>query len=114
MKILNSTTRDTESPIQKTPVSDLPTITQLKDESLIHIVDFIKGNSTTKYYQSSSMTCGTLKQKLYEAVNNTLKTGYWDTHLAKCTSHTGNATFNEILAYLLEIMFYQSRILEPI
>lgn len=79
MKIINKTYRDVregESPIQKTPISELQTATDLPYGSLIHIV---KRNSEGNY-ESQKMTTDTFKQKIYDAVQNTLKTRYWDTH----------------------------------
>jgi hypothetical protein len=82
MKIINKTYRDvgsSEYPIQKTPISELQTATDLPYGSLIHIVKKID----EKNYESQKMTTDTFKQKIYDAVQNTLKTSYWDTHELK-------------------------------
>ena len=77
MKIINSTYRDTSTTIQKTPVSQLDRITDLPEGSLIHIVTKVGNN---ELYESKSMGTDDFKQKIYESVQNTLKTAYWDTH----------------------------------
>jgi hypothetical protein len=82
MKIINKTYRDVgegESPIQKTPITELQTATDLTYGSLIHIVT---KNADDKY-ESQKMTTDTFKQKIYDAVQNTFKTSYWDTHELK-------------------------------
>lgn len=78
MKIVNRTYRDitaSESTIQKTPISDLVSTTSLPDGSLMHIA--VKEGSS---YESRKITTDYFKQKIYESVQNTLKTKYWDTH----------------------------------
>ena len=85
MKIMNATPRivGLDEVIQKTPISDLPNTANLIDESLIHIVEYIEGQGTGAVYDSKKMTIGQLKQKMYESVQNTLKTSYLDTHCKK-------------------------------
>ena len=86
MKIINKTYQDVragESPIQKTPISELQTATDLPYGSLIHIVKKIDEMN----YESQKMTTDDFKQKMYDAVQNTLKTSYWDTHEKGETTH---------------------------
>ena len=88
MKIINKTYQDVgegESPIQKTPITELQTTTDLPYGSLIHIVKKISDDK----YESQKMTTDTFKQKIYDAVQNTLKTSYWDTHEKGETTHIG-------------------------
>lgn len=78
MKIVNQIYRDndpTESNIQKTPISALDETFQLPEGSLIHIVTNNNGN-----YESKKMTTDWFKQRIYDSVQNTFKTKYWDTH----------------------------------
>lgn len=94
MKIINKTYRDVgegESPIQKTPITELSEATSLSQGSLIHIVSKIGGT-----YESQRMTTDTFKQKIYDSVQNTLKTSYWDTHEDKTeTEHIGYEVGNQ-------------------
>jgi hypothetical protein len=91
MKIINKTRSDItseESSIQKTPISELEETSALPDGSLIHIVvneTGIRGNAPS--YTSKKMRVETFKQKIYDSVQNTLKTGYWDTHESESTEH---------------------------
>ena len=91
MKIINKTRSDItseESSIQKTPISALEETSALPDGSLIHIVvneTAIRGNAPS--YTSKRMLVETFKQKIYDSVQNTLKTGYWDTHESESTKH---------------------------
>ena len=91
MKIINKTRSDIaneESSIQKTPISDLEETSALPDGSLIHIVvneTAIRGDEPS--YTSKKMLVETFKQKIYDSVQNTLKTGYWDTHEKGETTH---------------------------
>ena len=89
MKILNTTYRDIREnealSIQKTPISQLDETSDLPEGSLIHVVLF-SGNDL---YESKKMTTDAFKQKMYESVQNTLKTSYWDTHEKGLAKHTG-------------------------
>ena len=88
MKIVNKTYQDVregESTIQKTPVTNLPDATELPYGSLIHVVTRLENGN----YESKKMTTDTFKQKIYDAVQNTLKTSYWDTHEKGETKHIG-------------------------
>ena len=86
MKIMNNTYRDVrenESTIEKTPVSDLSETTELPVGSIIHVVTKdINGN-----YESKKMTTDWFKQKIYDSVQNTFKTSYWDTHESGSNKH---------------------------
>ena len=82
MKIINKTyqnVREGESTIQKTPITNLPDATELPYGSLIHVVTNL-GNGN---YESRKMTTDTFKQKIYDSIQNTFKTSYWDTHELK-------------------------------
>lgn len=48
----------------------------MKDESLIHIAQYVDDGK----YTSNHIEVGVFKKKVYESVNNTLRTEYWDTH----------------------------------
>ena len=88
MKILNQTTRDSYSTIQKTPVSSLQPTTELDEDSLIHIVQKVPGTTPSKF-ESMKMDIKTFQNKMYEAIQNTFKTEYWDTHCDKTkATHT--------------------------
>lgn len=79
MKIVNKTYRDVsprEAPIQKTPITGLAETSELPDGSLIHIVT----NDGAGNFESKKMTVDAFKQKIYDSVQNTFKTKYWDTH----------------------------------
>ena len=66
MKILNQTTRESYSSIQKTPVSEFQETSELDPESFIHIVQIIRGTtSATKKYESMKMEIGTFQDKMY-------------------------------------------------
>lgn len=84
MKILNQTYRSvesTESSFVTTKVSELSPTPELKPESLIHIVQYSEGTSNPAKYESMKMRVQDFEAKVYEAVQNTFKTAYWDTHL---------------------------------
>lgn len=108
MKIMNSNTRgieENEVYIQKTPISDLSPTSELKPKSLIHIVQYT--DIIGKPYQSMKMEIGTFEQKIYEAVQNTLKTSYWDTHEKKSDKHDlveegcpDGMSFKDLVEYL--------------
>ena len=86
MKIVNKTYQDVregESTIQKTPVTNLPDATELPYGSLIHIVTRLENGN----YESKKMTTDVFKQKIYDAVQNTFKTSYWDTHEVESKKH---------------------------
>ena len=116
MKIIDQTTRESYSSIQKTPVSELQPTSELAPDSLIHIVQSIPetGGGTNKY-ESMKMKICDFQNKMYESVQNTLKTEYWDTHCGeKETTHTENVetdpkssfpkgtSFKELIDYLGE------------
>ena len=116
MKILNTSYRDvvaTEDALQKTPVSELQLTTELIENSLIHIVQYISGDASknTAKYESMKMRVQDFEQKIYEAVQNTFNTSYWGTHsVAWKTSHADStetlptalaeASFEKMIAYL--------------
>lgn len=80
MKILNRTYRDitgNEPSFQKTTITDLPETWELLENSLMHVVVKVGENDN---YESMRISTDTFKQKIYEAVQNTFKTVYWDTH----------------------------------
>ena len=83
MKILNQTTRDVlenELPILKTPISELTLTSELRDESLIHLVQYVSGDYPNELYESMKMKVGAFKEKVYQSVQNTLHQEYWDLH----------------------------------
>ena len=86
MKILNREYRDITSgeSLLKTPVSELDETSNLFDKSLIHIIECRNENDDSPTYDSKKMLLGDFKQKVYEAVQNTFKTSYWDTHCRDC------------------------------
>ena len=86
MKIINKTyqnVREGESTIQKTPITNLPDATELPYGSLIHVVTKLG----TGNYESRKMTTDDFKQKIYDSIQNTFKTSYWDTHEKSQTQH---------------------------
>lgn len=101
MKILNHTYRDvsaTENVILKTPVSELQPTTELNDNSLLHIAQCLSDDSAlVKQYESMKITASDFKQKVYEAVQNTFKTEYWDTHCrdGENKPETNHETYDE-------------------
>lgn len=111
MKILNTTYREVtdEEFERKTPVSGLQLTRELYDDSLMHVIQHIEGAGDDAKYESMKFRVGDFKQKLYEAVQNTFKTAYCDTH---CNG--GSAThdmdedapegtsFKELVEYLKE------------
>ena len=97
MKILNQTYREvesSESAILKTPVSELEQTSELIPRSLIHIVQFEKEVDGKSEYQSMKMEVSTFSNKVYEAVQNTLKESYFQTHCVE-DSETGNISHPE-------------------
>ena len=109
MKIVNNTYRDIlprEAPIEKTPISELDETTALPEGSLIHIVT----NDGAGNYESKKMTTDWFKQKIYDSVQNTLKTRYWDTHEKNSSEHDQaeaigferpeGTSFGDLIAYL--------------
>ena len=79
MKIINKQyqdVRDGDTPIQTTPITGLLETTELPTGSLMHIVT----NQGDSNYESRKMTTDNFKQKIYEAVQNTFKISYWNTH----------------------------------
>lgn len=110
MKILNQTYRDLEvSPtIESTMVSELPETFELKDDSVIHVADFAKVlDNGSMEYNSMKVSVKTFKQKMYESVQNTLKTGYWDTHCSPSSTEHDNdsevvpgSSFKAMMEYL--------------
>ena len=66
MKILNQTTRESYSSIQKTPVSELKPTVELDPDSLIHIVQIIRNtDSDVEKYESMKMKIGDFQNKVY-------------------------------------------------
>ena len=113
MKILNQTTRATSSSIQRTRISDLTETTELDEKSIIHIAQKTPGGGEN--YESMKMTVGEFQKKMYQSVQNTLKTEYWDTHCDPTeTTHTEDVetdinaefpkgtSFKELIDYLGE------------
>ena len=114
MKILNHIKRDetgqTEADetmsMEVTPVSKLNQTTSLNDKSLIHVVEYCENAQ----YESKKMLLSDFKEKVYQSVQNTLKTKYWDTHCSvdeTSASHNKDvdneppgSSFKEIVAYL--------------
>lgn len=91
MKILNQTYREVTSDeyFNKTPVSNLQSTSELFKESLIHVVQYNQGANTEHQYESMKITVADFEQKVYEAIQNTFKTAYWDTHTqSNKTTHT--------------------------
>ena len=83
MKILNHTYRgveSTESTLLKTPISELDETTELVPKSLIHIVQYEGDSNGSPTYQSKKMKISDFENKVYEAVQNTLKEAYFETH----------------------------------
>lgn len=82
MKILNTSYRElaANEVINKTSITNLQTTSELFGESYLHIVQCLNGEGTDAKYESMKITVGDFEQKVYEAVQNTLKTAYWDTH----------------------------------
>ena len=100
MKILNQTYRDVQEEVRnKTPVSELQFTSELIDESLLHIVQYSSEHSTSEHnaYESMKITLGDFKQKIYESVQDTFKTKYWDTHNgASDTDHENASEYEDI------------------
>ena len=100
MKILNSPNYreipEDEEIGQKTAVSELPLTSELRDKSLIHIVQFIQDDK----YESQRMEINTFESKIYEAVQNTFKTRYSETHIHDETNEPSGTSFKEMLDYL--------------
>lgn len=109
MKILNKTHREVfanEIAIAKTPITELSLTNELPIGSYIHIVTK-NGNN----FESKKMTTDVFKQKIYDSVQNTFKTSYWDTHEKGETGHVlpeeevkgerpEGTSFKELLNYL--------------
>lgn len=102
MKILNSPNYreipEDEDVEQKTAVSELPLTSELRDKSLIHIVQFIQDDK----YESQRMEINTFAGKIYEAVQNTFKTRYSETHSHDGTNEPAGTSFKEMLDYLAD------------
>lgn len=82
MKILNNKYRDIaggENTIIKTPITELLSTYNLAEGSFIHVVE----HDGQGHYESKKITVDDFKQKIYDSVQNTLKTSYWDTHELK-------------------------------
>lgn len=79
MKILNTLYPRNSDEIQMTPVSELPRVNSIEEESLLHIAQFINPGQ----YSAVSLTMKTFEQKVFEAVNNYFKVSYWHTHIPK-------------------------------
>ena len=109
MKTINQT-KGTPISHALTTVTDLRETTELTEDSLLHIVHCEGGGK----YESMKMTVDNFKQKIYEAVQNTFKTEYWDTHEKGSSTHGNDETedgtvsrpvgssFKEMLEYLDE------------
>ena len=98
MKILNQTYRGVlqeEYPIEKTPVSDLTEATEINPGSLIHLVQIIDEDRATPRYESMKVRMDVFQNKVYEAVQNTFKTAYWDTHLDPTEGASKKHEYNE-------------------
>lgn len=98
MKILNQTYRDVlqeEYPIEKTPISDLTEATEIKDRSLIHLVQIIDEDRAEPRYESMKVRMDRFQNKVYNAVQNTLKTAYWNTHLDPAEGGSKKHNFDE-------------------
>ena len=95
MKILNQTTRDTELPFETTPVTGLEKMDDLPPSSLMHIVryDDIAGG-----YESRKMLVSSFQNKMYQAIQNTFKTEYIDTHAHG--DDTSVSSFPSMVQYL--------------
>ena len=91
MKILNQNITDQNFSIEVTKVSKLPELCELYDDSLLHVVDMGRESKKLKY--------GTFKQKVYEAVQNTFKTEYIDTHNHSDVDAEG-WSFKDMVKYL--------------
>ena len=120
MKILNSTTRDTTIPVNTTKISALNETQEFDEDnkSLIHIVKYGGGEGENAQYESMKMEMNVFINKVYQAIQNTFKTAYWDTHLHENNIdgiHLGegietiefndtikNASFDEMLKYIGE------------
>lgn len=77
MKILNREYRNIQNEVlNKTPISELDLTSEFDDKSYLHLVQFVEEGK----YTSMRIRGDTFKQKVYEAVQNTFKTEYWDTH----------------------------------
>jgi hypothetical protein len=90
MKILNQNITNTDLSIGITKISELQSTENFYDDSIIHIVE--KGTS-------KHMTIETFKNKVYEAVQNTFKTEYIDTHNHDDDGANG-WSFKEMVEYL--------------
>ena len=119
MKILNQQDRETSETgqtFQKTSISELKQTTEIDPRSLLHIAQFVRKNASGQsLYESMRITVDAFQNKLYESVQNTLKTEYWDTHCGPHdTEHTVNGenkgaspypdgiSFREMIDYLGE------------
>ena len=109
MKILNQTIRDAaDLSHQMTAVSELQPTSELKKESLLHIIQYLDngGPASARRYESMRMTVEAFENKIYQAVQNTFKTAYWDTHEKNMTTHGKNeggptgTSFKDFLDYL--------------
>ena len=95
MKIINSTTRNSD--LNGTTIPELDYTSSLNDDSLIHIVQ--KGSDDK--FTSRKMKIEVFKKKIYEAVNNTFRTEYWDTHISNIgENHSTSGMFKSILEKL--------------
>ena len=95
MKIINKTyqnVREGESIVQKTPITNLPDATELPYGSLIHVVTKLDSGN----YESRKMTTDYFKQKIYDSIQNTFKTKYWDTHEKSQTQHINDTEIPDI------------------
>ena len=95
MKILNQTTRDTELPFETTPVTGLEKMDDLPPSSLMHIVRY---DEITGGYDSRKMLVSSFQNKMYQAIQNTFKTEYIDTHAHG--DDTSVSSFPSMVQYL--------------
>ena len=106
MKIMNQTNSRTvsedENSIQKTPISELKSTTEMFPTSLFHIVQNVSGDSESPLYESMKIKVGYVQQKMYEAVQNTFKTRYDETHSHDGTNEPSGTSFKEMLDYLAD------------
>lgn len=100
MKIVNSIIRDSDnsgSTIQQTTrIEDLTESSELIDDSLFLIACNNSDNNNS--YTAQKIEAGTLKNKLFESVQNEFKTSYWNLHITD-TDVTGDTTH---ASYLLD------------
>ena len=86
MKIMNQQPREDETAmdiaalLQRTSIEQLNETTELREDDLMHLVQITDDSKDKKSYNSKKITVGTLQNKLYEAVQNSLHVFYSDCH----------------------------------